>query len=1040
MNKSKTMSLFLTTLMKGSYRLTGLFVFCALLYTANQAVAQNHHTLHGVVTDEHNVPLANVSVMAKHAKVGTITDSSGQFEIHALPNDSLTFSLIGYRLKIMSIEGQASLNVILLPNETQSLNDVVVVGYGTQKKSDLTGSISVVKGADIVKSPQPNVTNSLAGRVSGLIINNRTGEPGYDGSNIYIRGLATTGSNDVLVVVDGVPGQIGDLGRLNSADIESFSILKDASAAIYGSRAANGVILITTKRGSIGKPVIDASFNQGFSSPTRLPKMADAATYAQIVNEIDYYNNPDGGMNQAYTADQLTKFKNGSDPLNYPNTNWEKATLKSAALQNQSNVSVSGGSENVKYFLSTEFLDQDGLYKNGVTNYKQYSFRSNIDANVTKRFKIGLYLSGREEDRTYPIASAGSIFRSIYRAYPTVAAIYPNGLPSYGIEGTNPVVMVRDSGGTNRNPVQVFNGILKGSYQIPGIEGLSLDGFVAIDKSWNFTKTFAVPYLLYNYDATNEVYNPVIEGGVNNLSTLTEGQYNQTQITTNAKLDYTHSFGKHAVNAFIGVEQGEIKSETFGAYRQDFPTAGTPELSEGGTAATDQTNSGSSYHFTRRSYIGRVSYNYAEKYLLDVQMRIDGSSTFPVNDRYGYFPSVSGGWVISKEKFFNVPAINNLKLRASYGLLGNDNVALFQYLNNYVFNNQLVMGGSIVPGIDLSLLANPDIHWETAKKLDMGLNAVFLNNFSLEFIYFQQKRSNILAARNASIPEVSGIVNPYGGTVVPDENIGKVNDNGVEATIGYNKPSNIFSWGVSGNFTYAKSKIVNIDEAAGTLSYQKQTGHPLNTYLLYKSIGIFRSANDIAKYPHLTGAQPGDLIYADINNDGQITADDEIRTKYGNIPQITYGLTFNAAYKNKVDLALVFSGQAEVSQYVLPESGTVGNFYSSWADNRWSPTNTNGTYPRVDTRASSSVNGGQYPSTFWLNNASFLRLKSAEIGYSFSGDWMNKIKARSARVYVSAFNLFTLTKVKDYDPEGSDGSAQFYPQQRIINLGLTVSF
>lgn len=1046
MKKSIAMLLSFADLRRIRFRPAGLFASMILLFAINQVAAQDGRAVHGIVLDEHHTPLVNVSVMAKHAKTGTITDSSGRFELHVRPSDSLVFTIVSYKTLTIGIEGQTSVNATLLPNETKSLNDVVVVGYGTQKAKDITGSISVIKGNDIVKSPQPNISNSLAGRTSGLIINNRTGEPGYDGSNIYIRGLATTGSNDVLIVVDGVPGQIGGLERLNPADIESMSILKDASAAIYGSRAANGVILITTKRGVTGKPSINFNFNQGFTSPTRLPKMADAATYAQIVNEIDYYNNPDGGMNQAYTADQITKFRNGSDPLNYPNTNWEKAALKNTALQNQLSASVSGGSENVKYFLSMEYLNQDGLYKNGVTNYKQYSFRSNIDANITKRFKVGLYLSGREEDRIYPIAGAGSIFRSIYRAYPTVAAVFPNGLPSYGIEGTNPVVMVTDSGGTNRNPVQVFNGILKGSYQIPGIEGLSLDGFVSVDKSWNFTKTFAVPYTLFNYNSTSDTYSPVIEGGVNNLSTLTEGQYTQTQITTNAKLNYQHNFGKHAVNAFIGVEQGEIKSETFGAYRQDFPTPETPELSEGGTAATDQTNSGSSYHFTRRSYIGRASYNYAEKYLLDVQMRIDGSSTFPANDRYGYFPSVSGGWVISKEKFFNIPAINNLKLRASYGLLGNDNVALFQYLNNYIFNNQLVLGSFIVPGIDLSKLANPDIHWETARKLDLGLNAIFLNNFNLEFIYFRQKRSNILATRNASIPEITGIVNPYNDgsssyiPLVPDENIGKVNDNGFEATLGYNKPSNIFSWGVSGNFTYAKSKIVNIDEAAGVLPYQKQTGRPLNTYLLYKATGIFRSDADIAKYPHLAGAQPGDLIYEDVSGDGQITADDEVRTKYGNIPQITYGLTFNATYKNKIDLALVFAGQAEVSQYVLPESGTVGNFYSSWADNRWSPSNASGTYPRADTRASSSVNGGQYPNTFWLNNAAFLRLKSAEIGYSFSGDWMNRIKARSARVYVNAFNLFTLTKVKDYDPEGNNGSAQFYPQQRIINIGLNVSF
>lgn len=984
--------------------------------------------------------ISGASIVVKNSTAGTLTDANGVYSLNVPPGAVLIFSSLGFNQQEITVGNQKTINVTMV-NRLSQLNEVVVVGYGSQKKATLTGSISVVKGTDIAKSPQANLSNSLAGRASGIILNNRAGEPGYDGSSIYIRGLATTGNNDVLIVVDGVPGQIGGLERLNPNDIESISILKDASAAIYGSRAANGVILITTKRGQAGKPTISASFNQGFSSPTRLPKMADAATYAQIANEIAYYNNKAGGLNQQYSAADIAKFADGSDPLNYPNTDWEKATLKSNALQNQANVSVSGGAENVKYFVSLGSLYQDGLYKNSATNYKQYSFRSNIDANITKDLKIGLYISGREEDRQFPTSSAGNIFRSIYRAYSTLPAFYPNGLPSRGIEGANPAVMGTDIGGLSKNPIQVFNGILKGSYNIPGVKGLFLDGFIAIDKSWNMNKTFSTPYLLYTYDKNTNAYNSSIVGGSNNLATLTESQYSQMQITSNIKLNYQKSFGAHNINAFAGYEQSEIKSETFGAFRQNFPTVQTPELSQGGTAATDQTNYGSSYHFTRQSFIGKASYNYSEKYLADVQMRIDGSSTFPTDKRHGYFPSVSAGWRISKESFFHVDAIDNLKLRASYGILGNDNVGLFQYLNNYSFNSQLVLGGSIVPGIDLTKLANSQIHWESAKKLDIALEATFLKNFNLEFIYFQQKRSNILAVRNASIPNVSGIVNAYGSDpLVPSENIGKVNSNGIEAILGYTKRQKTFTWGASGNFTLAKNEVIFIDEASGILPYQSQTGHPLNTYLLYTATGIFRTAEDIAKYPHLSVAQPGDLIYQDYNGDGKITADDQVRSKYGNIPQITYGLVLNASYKNKLDLAIVFAGQAQVSQYVLPESGTVGNFYSSWADNRWSPSNTNGSYPRVDTRTSASVNGGQYNSTFWLNDASFLRLKNVELGYNLSGNWITKLKLQNARVYVNAFNVFTITKVKDYDPEGNSGSGQFYPQQRIINIGANIRF
>lgn len=985
-------------------------------------------------------PVADVSVTVKGSTSGVKTDSLGRFSIAAGSDATLVFSHINFGVKEVAVNGQSSLTVEMAAQVSSAGNEVVVVGYSSQKKATVTGSISVVKGSDLVKSPTANVSNSFAGRFSGMAISNRSGEPGYDGSSILIRGMATTGSNDVLVVVDGVPGQIGGLERLNPNDIESVSVLKDASAAIYGSRAANGVILVTTKRGKTGKPSISASFNQGFASPTRLPKMADAATYAAISNEIAYYTNKAGGMNQVYTQAEIQKFADGSDPLNYPNTDWAKTTLKGAALQNQANISVSGGSDNVKYFISGGTLYQDGLYKNGVTQYKQYSFRSNIDANVTEDFKVGLYLSGRQEDRKYPIAGAGDIFRSIYRAYATLPAFYPNGLPSRGIEGSNPAVMATDKGGISNNPQSVFNGILKGSYAIRAVKGLSVDGFMAIDKSFNFTKTFAKPYLLYSYDKTNNSYTSSIVGGSNSLATLNESQVNQTQLTYNFKVNYQRAFGAHAINAFAGYEQSELKRETFGAFRQNFPTTETPELSQGGTAATDLNNSGSSYRYTRRSYIGKVGYSYSEKYLADVQMRIDGSSTFPDGSRYGYFPSVSGGWRISKESFFNVPFINDLKLRASYGLLGNDNVSLFQYLDNYSFSSQLVLDGVIVPSIELTKLANSKIHWEEAKKTDIGLEAVFLKNFNLELVYFQQNRSNILATRNASISMVTGIVNPYGSSaLVPDENIGKVNSNGIEATLGYNQRRGSFKWGVSGNFTYAKNKVVFIDEAAGVLDYQKQTGRPLNTSLLYNAIGIFRSADDIAKYPHLSVAQPGDLIYQDVNNDGVINADDQTRTKYGNIPQITYGVVMNGGYKN-FDLSIVVAGQARVSQYVLPESGTVGNFYNSWASNRWSPSNPGGSYPRVDTRASTSVNGGNYANTFWLNDASFVRLKNVELGYNFNHSLLQKTGLQSARVYVNAFNIFTLTKVKDYDPEGSSSSGQFYPQQRIINVGVNVGF
>lgn len=1009
----------------------------------------------GTVYDEKGGTLPGVSVLVKGTTTAAITNAQGKYSIKApADNAVLVFSYVGYANLELPVAGKTVLDAKLSP-DARSLNELIVVGYGTQKKETVTGSISQIKGADLVKSPQPNLSNSLAGRFSGVIVNNRGGEPGYDGSNITIRGQATTGSNSVLVVVDGIPGQIGGLERLDPNDIESVSVLKDASAAIYGNRAANGVILVTTKRGKTGKPSISYSFNQGFSSPTRVPKLADAATYAQLMNEINFNSTPSGGMNQSYSEAQIQKFRDGSDPILFPNTDWAKTVLKDVTTQNQHSLSVTGGTEDVKYYVSMGMINQDGLYKNGAASYKQYNFRSNVDANVSKRLKVGLSLSGREEDRKFPITNAGDLFRSIYRSKPIVAAYYPNGLPTRGIEGSNPAVLATDLGGTSNNPTQVLNAILKGSYQIPGIEGLSADGFFSVDKSNVFTKTFNKPYLLYEYQPDSDTYKSDIYGGNNRKATLKESQQRESLLTSNIKLNFARSFGLHNINAFVGYEQSKNNIEYFDAERFNYLSTQLPELSQGGIAATDYLNSGYSSNYTRRSIISRIAYAYDDKYLFEGQLRRDGSSIFPEGKQWGSFPSVSAGWRINKEKWFSehVKFFDELKLRASYGSLGNDNVKGFQFYDNYILvNNGLVAQApgatanpTIQPGVGLVKLANPDITWEVSKKLDIGINATFLKNFTFEAIYFKQQRSDILAARNASLPGSSGIVNPYNdksvnyNPLVPSENIGKVNSEGFESTLGYAHRGSEFNWGVSGNVTYAKSKIIFIDEASGTLAHQRETGGPLNSYLMYNSIGMFRTQADLDNYPHVPGAKIGDLKFEDVVKDGVLNADDMTRQKYGNIPQITYGFNFNASYKN-FDLSVLFAGQAQVSQYVLPESGSIGNFYSSWADNRFSASNPNGSYPIVTERASNATSGGGYRNSFWLNNASFLRLKNVELAYNLKGEFLSKIKISGVRLFASGFNLFTITKVKDYDPEGNSESGQFYPQQRIINLGANVKF
>ena len=795
------------------YLLAGIL----LLFQLNASAQVRNVT--GTVTGNSGEAIPGVTVQVQGSTVGTLTDINGKYTL-SIPAGatSLSFSFIGMDTKVVEI-GSSNIYDMVLSEALTKLEEVVVVGYGTQKKATLTGSVSEIKGDILEKSPQQNISTSIAGKFTGVIVNNRTGEPGSDNTSLYVRGLATTGSNSVLVVIDGIPGQLGGLSRLDPNDIASITILKDASAAVYGSRAANGVILVTTHRGTTGKPTLNYSFNYGLSLPTRLPEMADAPTYAAIMNEIAYYRNPAGGLNQYYTDADIVKFGDGSDPLRYPNTDWAKESLRKAAPQSKHSITLRGGTDNLKYFVSLGALTQDGIYKKGVTKYSQYNVRSNIDADITDRLRFSLNISGRQEDRLSSIASSGTIFRGIYRAYPTLVAVYPNGLPSTGIELLNPVVMPTDIGGVSKNPQYTLNTVIKLTYEIPGIKGLTVDGTLALDKSWEFSKAFSEPYSLYSYNSTTELYTPSVTGGSNGKATLSESHNNNSLNTVGAKLNYEKYWNGHNVKALAGFEQSSSHYENFSAGSINYPTTETPELSLGGAAATDKSISGSSRNYTRRSFFGRISYDLRETYLFEALVRVDGSSIFPVGKQWGVFPGFSAGWVISKEAWFkdNIAFINNLKLRASYGQLGNDNVDNFQYFTNFSFYNRYVLGTDMATGINISKLANPNITWEVANKTDIGLEATFLKNFTLEAIYFQQKRTNILAPRSASIPWISGIVNSTSGsTLVPYENIGKINNSGIEITAGYRHTGDL-SYNISANMTYAKSKVIDVDEASGVL-------------------------------------------------------------------------------------------------------------------------------------------------------------------------------------------------------------------------------
>ena len=1021
-------------------------VVMALLVTTSQLNVAPLFAQAGEITGtvrslDEGTPIPGVSIFFKGTTIGTTSDQDGKFVLNAPNKDAIVvFSFIGYKTLEIPLNGQSTLEVSL-ESDISTLSEIVVVGYGETKKQSLTSAITSVKGEQFVKSPQPNLSNSFAGRVSGVIANSAAGEPGFDNARILIRGQSTTGNNSPLIVIDGVANRLGGLERLDPNDIESVSVLKDASAAIYGAQAANGVILITTKRGtSSAGPVVNFSYNQGLARPTRLPEMADAATYATILNEIQYYRSSAGGLNQIYSDDEIEKFRNGSDPVNYPNSNWIDAVMKPYSLLDQQNLSIAGGGNDAQYFVSVGRRHQTGIYENTNLNFEQWNVRSNIDVNISKNFKLGIDLSGRNEDRVYPTESAGSIFRSAFRTYPTLPVYYPGNLPSPGIEaGLNPVVISTAAAGSDKQPRTVINTLLSLDYKLPFVAGLSLKGFYAYDRVFESRKRFRTPWTVYtlNNSTSPVTFDPTVRGPL--TPELTQGQRTDLLATGNFSINYEKTLGETELKAFVAYEQNVQEANWFETFRRGFLSPAIPEIDLGGSAPEERTNSGNSERFTRRNYFGRVSADLKSKYLAEIQFRYDGSSKFMKGNQYGFFPSASVGWRISEESWFRVGAINNLKLRASYGLLGNDRIRPFQYLNTFNLRTaNYVWNGTPIPTFGISQLANPDITWETAVKLDVGIETIILKNLTLELDYFSERRTDLLIPRTGSIPMVSGIVNEYNASaIIPDENIGEVKNSGFEAQVSYDRTIGKLSLNAGGNFTYNKSEVIFIDDPDGIPAHQRREGKPLGSQLLYETQGIFRDAEDLTAYPSLAGNRPGDLIFKDVDNDGVITANDRVRESLSNVPQIVYGFTLGAGFGN-FDLMVLLQGQARSVQYVLTEAGEVGNYFNSWAENRWSPSNPNGSYPRVDVRTSSSINGALYRNDFWLYNTSFMRIKNIELGYNIPS--AERIRLSGARVYVSAFNLATFSKVRDFDPEGQSESAQFYPQQQIFNVGVNLKF
>jgi len=991
----------------------------------------------GTITDNTGMALPGVSVNIKGSPKGTNTDLDGKYIIDASTTDVLVFSYIGYNSQEIPVAGQKTIDVSMA-EDVSELTEVVVVGYGTQKKATLTGSVSSLKGQELKSTPVTNVTQGLAGRISGLVVTSNNGEPGYDGATLRIRGTNTFGNSSPLVVVDGVLGR--DIERIDPNTIESITVLKDASAAIYGAQAANGVILVTTKRGKDGKPTVSFTHNQGYSKPTELPKLTNAAEYATLLNE--YQTNL--GRAARYTADEIQKYRDGSDPWLYPNTDWFKATLKPWSEQTNTNININGGSENAKYFVSFSKKTQDGLYRNSATKYKEYNLKANLDLTINKYLDLYVNLTGRMEDRNFPTRSSENIFRMIMRSKPNQPAYWPNGLPGPSVEfGDNPAVIVTNATGYNRDKRYTANSDLGFNFKVPGVEGLSLKGNVSYDKFFRFDKTWRTPWNLYSWD--RETYdtnnNPVLiqeQVGYDDPR-LSEYMDDNLRIFMNGVLNYNRTFAEdHTVGFTAGAEKIKSSGDNFSAYREGFISTAIDQLFAGGQENIN--NSGNGFLDTRLNYFGRVNYAYKEKFLAEFVWRYQGSYIFDKSSRYGFFPGVSLGYVMSKEKFWDNIAnvISYAKLRASYGETGNDLINNFQYLATYNVNNWLFYNdnrNTANQAIYEGRLPNRGVTWESAKNTDIGIDLQFFNGkLALTADYFHNKRTDILLPNSGVTPLTAGLDGK-----LPDINLGKFENKGFDFDVNYKNKINDFSYGIGVNGLYAKNKVLFWGEQPGLPDYQVSTGRPFGAALYYQAIGIFKDQAEVdATEAKWDGARPGDIIFKDVNEDGVIDGKDRVMNDKSRTPTFTGGLNLNCAYKG-FDLSVLLQGAVGGVFYETTESGEFANYTKDFYDNRWTVENPDASYPRTYNRSDEYwVNQGN---TFWLHKTDYIRLKNIELGYTIPNSFTSKYMINNFRLYVNAFNLATYSPdMKNYDPENTSGSGYNYPLIKVVNFGVNLTF
>lgn len=994
--------------------------------TAENTVSKS--IVKGKVIDEKGLPIPGVGVNVKGSTLATSTDMNGNYALD-IPDGgaTLVFSFIGYVKQEVVIGGRTQIDISLKP-DVQSLTEVVVVGYGTQKKVDVTGAVATVSGKDLNWKPVGQVSESLQGVISGVTVTQSSGQPGADQGAIRIRGVGTLNNNNALVLVDGVQT---DIDNVDANDIESTTVLKDAAASsIYGVRAANGVILITTKRGASGKMVVNYSDYFGWQNAARLSQFVGAQEFMTLSN-LMYTNS---GADPVYSPAQIAQYNNPGRDMNlYPDNYWLKKILTGSGFQQQHSLSLAGGNEKNQYRFSTNYFDQNGLIKN--MDYDRLTVRLNTDSKISDKLDFSADISANISDRKEPQGTNGSAwyqFSQATIANPLSVDRYSDGSWATLRGGQNPL-RLQDEGGLYDYKTNLFIGNFKLNYHI--IDGLTLTGLASDNYQSNYN---SINDKAFNY--TNFFNQTVTPIGQNDISNEYTGYWLQNY---QALLNYKKAFGKHSLNFLAGASRMSQTTNDLNAFRNNIPDGDLSQINAG--SASTATNSGTTSDYLLISYFGRANYSFDDKYLFEANVRHDGSSRFPTGSNWGTFPSFSAGWNIAKESFMqNVSAFQTFKLRASWGELGNDNplANLSTATNNYhyqapfSYNNNYPFGGSLNTAASQSIYTNNGLTWETTKMADIGLDLGALKNkLTFTFDYYKKNTDNILYA--LPIPATVGLGASY-------QNAGSVQNQGLEFSANYQ--GNIgsdFKFNVGGNMSFIKNKITDLKGAdylatdGNNIVTGYETGSPIGSYYGYQVQGIFQSAAQVAGHAtQAAGTGAGDLIYKDVNGDGVIDSKDRVYLG-SNIPRFTYGFNLSASYKG-FDFSALLQGVAnvEISTLVIDKAptSTDGNF-KAIQENSWTPTNTSATYPRLVTSAQNYQS-----SSYWIRSGAYLRVKSTQLGYTFKPAVAGRIGLNKLRLYVSGQNLFTFSSLpSDIDPE-SPNDNRYYPQVKTYTVGLNATF